>query len=208
MIVYAWLLTEGSESELHSPQTMEPERVQNLQFCDDLIRLKGGASLWGIWSLIARLFQVRCLYWPANAKRCFRKVARRSKNECEWVCSLIRLRFRLDCVASRPSWLWSPSGPYLAVLWWPHMAQSSVCLWGTQSLPARQIWMRGLYWSANAKRHQSSPQGWGQVGTWMVSPFEGVPTLVCLCATNTGQDTQGGRNYWLLFCRLTPWANI
>ena len=46
------------------------------------------------------------------------------------MCGLIHLYFRLDCVSSWPSWLWSPSGPYLMVPWWPHMAQGSVCLWG------------------------------------------------------------------------------
>ena len=46
------MLTEGSERELHSPWTTEPERVQNVRFHDDLIRLKGGASLWGTLSLL------------------------------------------------------------------------------------------------------------------------------------------------------------
>ena len=54
--LYAWLLIEGSGSGLHSWRTMEPERIQNLQFCDDLKGLKGGASLWGPWSLLRDWF--------------------------------------------------------------------------------------------------------------------------------------------------------
>ena len=77
-----------------------------------------------------------------------------------------------------------------------------VCFWGNQSLPARQILIRGLYWSANAKSHLSSLRGCSQAGIWMVSFFEGTPTLVCHCATYSEQDTQGGRNYWLLVILL------
>ena len=37
----------------------------------------------------------------------------------------------------------------------------------------------------------------------MVSSSEGAPTLVFLYAIDSGQDTQGGRNYWLLVILLS-----
>ena len=39
----------------------------------------------------------------------------------------------------------------------------------------------------------------------MVSYFEEAPTLVCLCTSDSGWNTQGGRNYWLLVIFSVDW---
>ena len=167
--------------------------------CDDLIRLKVSASLWGILSLPMRLVGLGvCTSLPV-LRGILNLPQENGQGDEKWLWisvwpDLLALQARLCGFMATESELTLTHGPVVTSY------GSRRCLpLGTLSLPVRQIQIGGLYWSTNAKRNLSPPLGCSQAGTWPVSSLEEAPTLVCLCCTDSGRDTQGGRNYWLLF---------